>query len=306
MLAVLLLILKIIGIVLLSLFLFLLFTLLLVLFVPIRYSFHGKKREEIFLKARISWLLRILSVSFLYEGEQPVIVIRIFGYTVVHTGKEKKEKKKKSKRSKRQENSEREEESRSFEKEQALLQAPKEQEQEEQKKEQPREETKKKIQKEIGHDKTITDQEEPKREKSSREAFSSKFSDIRGKFDLLRLFWQDEKNKQAIKILLLALKKIGKHILPTKLEGILIFGTGDPCTTGQILAIASAFYAKYGQHLTLCPDFEETKIEGELRLKGRIQVFHFVKVGILTWTKKEVAYFRKSLKKLIRQLRESE
>ena len=297
MLTVLLLILKIIGIILASLLGLLLLALLLVLFVPVRYDCFGKKKEELLAKVRVSWLLRILLVSILYDGKNPVIVIRIFGYTVFHTGREKKVKKQRRRKTKTRETSS--EETKEPSEPQILLEQDVSEEETapipkalEDKTEAPHQSTADKQEYE--------DMEEP----SGQNGFSSILG-IKRKLDVLRSFWNDESNRAAIKVVFSALKRIVKHIAPRKIEGVVYFGTGDPCSTGQILAAVGVFYARYGQHLIICPYFSEVRLEGELRIRGRIRLFHLLKVAFSVWRDKKVTYFRKGLRNLMQDIREA-
>ena len=79
--AIILLILKILGIILLAILGIFLFLLLLVLFVPVRYSVGGKIEEgfSFEIKGKIRWLLGILSLQFFYREQEFSYVLRIFG-----------------------------------------------------------------------------------------------------------------------------------------------------------------------------------------------------------------------------------
>ena len=79
-----LLILKIIGIVLVSLIGVFLALILLGLFVPLRYNIKGEKGNEQPIEAdvRVNWLLHIVSFSLKYK-EKVSYRLRIFGFTVL-------------------------------------------------------------------------------------------------------------------------------------------------------------------------------------------------------------------------------
>ena len=79
MLHVILLILRIIGIVLAAILGIVLLLLLLVLFVPIRYRVHVRKREEVLLEARVTWLLHLLSVPVAFRDGVLSVKIKVFG-----------------------------------------------------------------------------------------------------------------------------------------------------------------------------------------------------------------------------------
>lgn len=100
---VLLLILKILGITLGSILGVVLLLILLVMLVPIRYSGTVKKHEDLYGKARISWLLHLLHATVTYENKEPVICVRLFGFTI-YPKKEKPAKPKKKKKYKKKKN----------------------------------------------------------------------------------------------------------------------------------------------------------------------------------------------------------
>ncbi len=94
---------------------------------------------------------------------------------------------------------------------------------------------------------------------------------IRHKWRLIYDFWLDELNKQGMKYTWHIIKKLLKHILPTKLKSELIIGTGDPYSTGQVLSVISFFYGFYGDKVSVIPDFENSRFEGKHYARGRIR-----------------------------------
>lgn len=97
MLHIILIILKIIGILLLVVLGIVLSILLLVLFAPFRYSVDGKKGEEIYFHARVTWVLFFLRVACSYEKKKLVYYVKVFGYPLVSNEEKKKKAKKKKK-----------------------------------------------------------------------------------------------------------------------------------------------------------------------------------------------------------------
>lgn len=93
-------------------------------------------------------------------------------------------------------------------------------------------------------------------------------------------YFKLDENKAGIKLGLASIKKLLKHIRPTKAKGYIHYGTGDPASTGQIFGVAAAFYGYYGKYLKVVPDFEEEVLEGELFIKGRIRLFNLLIIGI--------------------------
>ena len=99
---ILLLILKAVGIIILSIFIILGTLLLLVLFVPVRYRIHAEYRENISAVLKISWLFHILSGK-LYYIEDSNIIIRLLGIPVYNADKKEERKAQKEERKKEKE-----------------------------------------------------------------------------------------------------------------------------------------------------------------------------------------------------------
>ena len=87
-----------------------------------------------------------------------------------------------------------------------------------------------------------------------------------------------------------------KSISPRKIRGSVLIGTGDPASTGQILAVYGMLYPLLGYHIDIVPDFEQQIIEGDLYVKGKITVFKALKTA---W----IVYFNKDLRRLIKLLK---
>lgn len=62
-----------------------------------------------------------------------------------------------------------------------------------------------------------------------------------------------------------------RHVKPRQMEAWLEVGTGDPASTGQILALWGMLYPLLGENIRITPDFERKYLEGEIHIKGRIR-----------------------------------
>lgn len=67
-----------------------------------------------------------------------------------------------------------------------------------------------------------------------------------------------------------------KQIHPRRMRGKVIFGTGDPCSTGELLGVLALFYAWYGNGVQVIPDFEQKRIEGNVSFRGRIRMITLI------------------------------
>ena len=67
-----------------------------------------------------------------------------------------------------------------------------------------------------------------------------------------------------------------KQIHPRRMRGKVIFGTGDPCSTGELLGVFALFYAWYENGVQIVPDFEQKRIEGNVSFRGRIRMITLI------------------------------
>ncbi len=326
-------VLKIIGLILLGLIGLLLVLLLLVLLVPIRYqaemSFDKVPRG----KAGISWLCHIFSVRAVYE-EKLMFRVRVLGFSVfqkekvlgntkAHTEEEaQKESEPGSVKPPQEPGAPKKEQSRKPEVPRKELP----QEEESPRKELPQEEEIPK--KESLREREIANQESPgagkshaafgrkkrKKKKTNKNTGFSfpriydklkeklrrifrRLTELKEKKDRWIAFLKDPANQHTYRLLKRQLFKLIRHILPQRISGRICFGFEDPAKTGQILAIISPFYAWYARRIEVIPVFEESLLEGELRLRGRIRIGSVLRMAAVTLFDKN---FRALLKKLLR------
>ncbi len=281
-------ILKIIGIILLVILGLLLLMLLAVLFVPLRYKFNVRvKDEELYFDGTISWLLHLIHGRIKKDEGEFQIWLRILAIKVFDSQKMDKRRKAKQEESKKPSHRDVDLSEEITDKE------PPKESSKEPHKEPPKAEKiveeyiefeeklsfmgkiNNKIQNIIDKIKKVL-----KNIKDKIINFFKKIFDIRRKTILLVEFIRDEINKKGFKVVYESLKGILKHLMPTDLELELLFGTGDPCTTGQTLGVLSILYSLYGDHIEIRADFEQKIIEGRLDVKGRIRLVRLIIIVI--------------------------
>lgn len=303
-------ILAVLGIILLSLIGIALLLIALVLFVPIRYKVRAVKEAELEADVRITWLLHLLSVKYLYPkpGE---IVLRIFGIKAwkMKPGEEVKEE---------QEEPVKEEQ---IQKEQVK----KEQVQEEQAKEEQIQE--KQAKEEQLQAKTVkstvqsqTGQSDEKQKTTDIPLEEEKIGffhriqyKIKSICDKIKLLFekikkiasdyayyrdllQKKENRLLFERCKVRILKVLKSIRPRVLKADLVVGTGSPDTTGYLLAVYGMLLPFFGNHINITPDFENTIFQGRVYLKGRITIFTILLNGAKI-------YFDKQLHQLIENLK---
>lgn len=60
----------------------LLLILLLVLFVPVRYDLHGKKKEDTAVRGKVHWLFHIVTFHIVYDENGMRQILKVFGVPV--------------------------------------------------------------------------------------------------------------------------------------------------------------------------------------------------------------------------------
>ncbi len=109
---------------------------------------------------------------------------------------------------------------------------------------------------------------------------SLSLSNIYDKYNLIKRFFQNETNKLGLKYGFERIKGLLKHMGPRKVKAYIEFGTGDPCSTGQLLGVAAAFMGIYKDSVQIIPDFENEVLKGNFYCKGRIRGIILLILGI--------------------------
>ncbi len=112
-------------------------------------------------------------------------------------------------------------------------------------------------------------------------------------------FLQSKLFREVLELVKKEVFAILRHIAPRKISGRVNYGTGDPGSTGEILAALAAVYPIFPKDLSVEPDFEEAVLDCDLAVKGRIQtavlIFHGGKLIL-----------NKNVRRLIRKVRHQE
>lgn len=97
---------------------------------------------------------------------------------------------------------------------------------------------------------------------------------IRSEAAFYKNLWDRPEGKAAAALCMGQIVYLIKKIRPKKLEGEIVFGTGDPASTGQVLGVLGAFYGFMPEKLQITPDFEEKRYEGHISAKGKLRLIH--------------------------------
>lgn len=294
-------VLAIIGIVLLCIIAFLLVVLLAVLFAPIRYRLYvekedGWKKENIHIRADISWLAGIIRVKARFFEPQ-ILKVKVLFFTVFDLFKEKKEKRQSKKTLKRQKTDQKTEKSTVNEKPKVQNSAAEKVPPEEKAPAQDAEEET------AGTEETGKSPSLRERLEKIRYTICSIYDKIKAAKETAGYYkelLQSEEFKSCLSFVTGKTGKLLRYILPKRVRGYLLFGTGQPDQTGYILGMISIIRGMRGyDKFHIEADFERQIVEGKIQCKGRIRL---ATVGILALQ----IYQKKELKELISKWKREE
>lgn len=311
--------------------------LVLLLFVPVRYKLYAEKNENFICKLKASWLGFVFCLKANYDENGFVYRLRSFGGTIVsnqeeftgdeesgkdETSKTDKKSKadKKSKPGKRKDADETVKTSKSKEVDEALKAD-----------EAPQTEIPQMADNVVSGDeepKTTSDETVPANRqfaeddsefqeetisfitligkvfdrfvlsvKKKIENFIKKFKSLKKKMEQYKKLIHAKTTKQALQVVKINLVKLLKHLNPTKIEGRVTYGTGEPASTGTQLGYLSVLLPLYADKIDITPDFSRKILEGDIFIKGRVRVYnilyYFCKVYFNKYVKRTIAYFKK-------------
>lgn len=286
------LILKIIGIVLLSIVGLLLFVVLVLLITPFRYRIQGKYQEKTpDVLARFYFWLHLVSVNATYRDGTLAVVLRILFFKKTflekqipakkdetdnvtsedilqleedteetveaeETDAQPEENQPKETSPETEESAAEEETSEADKPEESEAEAPSETEETEE-----AIETKKKL--------TLWQKIQEKAKSLWQKACDLKKKTVRRKKAVEWLLDQPATGKLLIRVKLQVIKLL-KSILPKKLKGHVTIGLADPSTMGMICRYAGLFYPSLPKNFEFNPVFDEEIIDVDVDVKGRI------------------------------------
>lgn len=311
-------ILKWLGILLLALLILILLLVLVVMLSPIRYRLAGEKKEEISGTFGVSWLFGAVKVDGGYTpAEQLKLQVKVLWFTLMG-GEEKPDREKKPKKAKKKKEPEQESVKRQ---EPDLQAAEKAQPKAEPQKEEPNEEKPKvkpqrmeeKQPKTIRRVKLSEIEENPPTEDTEmilpdeeENFFTGEGAEEKKEKipPIVKEIWSIEDKKGICKALGKLLQRLMKGILPGDLFVKATVGTGDPTTTGYVLALAGILTAKFGNDIQIRGDFAKATAEDmEVCVKGKIVLGKLVWAVLAFVLTKPV---RKAIWKMIKFLRKKD
>ena len=331
MLHILLLILKIIGIILGSLLGLILLCLILALFVPVCYRIdagrtEGEGNPPVEVSAKITWLLHFINIRLEYSTEFRLRV-RVLFFTLFRLPKKQKKetKEKNKKKDRKKSNDEKDVRKQGNVESQETIKTKTETVSEPENDEtenvtQAEEETI--YQTRIPEDTKADEPKEKEPEKTPKIPINKRIvKGITKIYQILKNIWytitgicdkikkirenieyyvnvlQSETFRKSFSLCKEELISIFSGIRPRKFQADLIIGTDDPASTAKILSYYGMLYPFIGGNVNITPDFDEKRVEGFVKLKGKITLFTFIRAAVHIYFSKDIRKLLKLFKK---------
>lgn len=327
-------VLSVVGTIFMVLLFILLVLLLLVcflLFCPICYKAKAEFGEKLLADGRVCWLLGLVWVTFAFQEGEFTSKIRLFGMDLqkVSAWRKKRRDRKKADRKKQRNKSNKEASRRVLEADSSLETKKKpeyekipgtEAEKKSEAEKMPKLEAKTESKEEPRLLQERSEGKETKKEKKNFiralwqklkdfirfiktffKSLASLCKKIKKKTDWAKdakKFWKSANTQRMVCILKDNVIHLWRKLKPKVLRGNIFLGTGDPCSTGEILGVAAIFYAAYGRRIQVTPDFETARFEGNLFIKGRISLITIVIILIRIFLSGEWSQFKREAERL--------
>ena len=304
-------ILKWLGVALLVLLALILLIVAVVMLSPIRYQAAGEKKEELCGSFGVSWFFGAVTADGTYTPEEKLkLKAKVLWCELLDKDEEpkKKKKSKKAKKKKTEKETVKPDLQVAEKKEVPKQEPPKEKPQEEkvqvkqQRMEQKQPKTVRRVKLSEIEEKPPTEDTEIVLLDEEEDFFTGEEKEKKEKIPpIVKEIWSIEDKKGIFKALGKMLKKLMKGILPGDIFLKGTIGTGDPTTTGYVLALAGILTAKFGNDIQIKGDFTKATAEDiEVRVKGKIVLGKLVSAVIVFVLTKPV---RKAIIKMIKFLK---
>ncbi|MBR6543043.1 MAG: hypothetical protein IKT73_07535 [Anaerotignum sp.] len=304
-------ILKWLGIILLALLILILLIVAVVMLSPIRYQAAGEKKEALCGSFGVSWLFGAVKADGTYTPEEKLkLKVKVLWMTLMG-GEEKPKKKKKPKKAKQQapKTEKVKPDIQTAEKKEEPKQEPPKEKTQEEKTKIRQQRMEEKQPKTVRRVKLSEIEEKPPAEDTEivlldeeEDFFTGGEKEKKEKIPpIVKEIWSIEDKKGVFKAFGKLLKKLMKGILPGDIFVKATVGTGDPTTTGYVLALAGMLTAKFGNDIQVKGDFTKATAEDiEVRVKGKIVLGRLIGAIVVFALTKPV---RKAIIKMIKFLK---
>ncbi len=119
------------------------------------------------------------------------------------------------------------------------------------------------------------------------------------KIEMIKATLENDIFKRAFELTKRKLIWVLKKSLPRKCDVKVMFGSGDPASTAEIMAAYGALYPVLYKKVEYTPDFERKVVKADVHLKGRLTLFVFLYAVAVCFLNKDVKKTIRRFKKII-------
>ncbi len=140
-----------------------------------------------------------------------------------------------------------------------------------------RKETKKKEKKNKKREKKIKSSNNLNSGKNKSDVLNAKIEAVKTKYARFMKFWKMGCTLKTRKYLKKYFLGLIRHIGPRKIKGHVRYGFDEPATTGQVTGYLSLLPFMYQKNFFPEPDFYNKVLEGEISIRGRLQLGYIIR-----------------------------
>lgn len=137
----------------------------------------------------------------------------------------------------------------------------------------------------------------PVKFKCTTEKIYGKIKETSEKKDKITALITDPSHVNALKKGTCEVMKLLRRIAPGTVVADIHYGFEDPSLTGRVLAGLGILYPLLGRHVQIKPDFQETVLEGNVNIKGRIYAVFVAVMAVNMLLNRNVLQTIKDVKK---------
>lgn len=108
-------------------------------------------------------------------------------------------------------------------------------------------------------------------------------------------FIRDAENRRAFRKIKREIHLLFRYLAPRKVKGQFVIGTGDPAATGLLFGGISLLPFVYREGVHIYPDFENRVFQAEGYMKGRIRILYLIRLVIRVYPDKELRMLWKNV-----------
>lgn len=135
------------------------------------------------------------------------------------------------------------------------------------------------------------------------EILEEKIEDLYDKYEILETFYYKRRTNQVVQRMIALIRKIIFYILPRKWRGYVRYGFPDPSWTGKTYGALCISGIALQKDFHIEPEFQEACLQAEISVRGRMRVCFFARIALMLFFDKELKAVYREGKEIIGGIR---